>query len=235
MLARCPACQVTHAVTHGDTLRLLRVRCHNCGAEFDLLPSLEFGGAGALGRGFTPVLRTVTIRVDTPRNATVKLNIEPDAGTHTTPTASRRWPAVLLASVLFGLLSLQWLLVPPVAPGQYEILDQTRDALCTQVPCPAWHPLRAPEQVRISTPDLSAATDGGLQLQFSLESPVQQAWPVLDIHLSDRLGTALGYLRLAPNDYAAPDTLMTANHATAVRVVLADPPGPSAGITILAR
>ncbi|WP_018873168.1 DUF3426 domain-containing protein [Thioalkalivibrio sp. ALJ16] len=239
MLARCPECQVTHAIARGDTLRLQRVRCDNCGAEFDLFPSLEIGGAGApvRGRGLTPARHRPAVRIDTPRQEAVPLNIEaaPDATTLAAPAAARRAPALALTAALLALLALQLLLVPPIAPDEHNTLDQARGELCARIPCPAWHPLRAPERIRTSTPDFFAAADGSLHLQFSLESPVQQAWPVLDIHLSDRLGTALGRLRLTPDDYADAGSLLAANRDTPVRVTLANPPAPVAGVDIRTR
>lgn len=110
-------------------------------------------------------------------------------------------PGILLAGLLCLLLAAQLLLFPPLAPGQNPTFDHLRAGLCADLPCPAWHPPRAPEQIRRTSPDLEVRDDGRLRIQLTLESPVMQAWPLLDIALSDRLGHTHGRLRVTPEQY----------------------------------
>lgn len=236
MLARCPQCGVTHALARGAKIRQRRVHCTNCGAEFDLFPALEIGGAGerVLGEGLLPVSPLGIER--TPR-IPLPLNIEypPGPMAPTGTTRQRLWPQWLLASALVLLLGLQLLAVPPVAPGHNPHLDQARAQFCEALPCPAWHPPRAPDRIRLSPPEFFTDAAGRLHLHVVLETPVRQAWPVLDIQLSDQIGTRHGTLRVAPTDYSDPDPPMNAHEPVTLRLTLAPPRARITGIQIQAR
>lgn len=239
MLARCPQCGVTHALARGAKIRQRRVHCSNCDAEFDLFPALEIGGAGerVLGDGLLPVQTPRTPAIESAPVIATAIDIERHPGPLGLAASTRRraWPGMFVAAGLAVLLSAQLLAFPPVAPGQNHHLDQARAQLCAVIPCPAWNPPRAPDRVRVSTPDFFTSADGTLHLQFRLESPVRQAWPVLDIHLSDQLDTRHGTLRLPPNDYADVDTSMNPDEPGTVRLTLASPHAHITGIRILPR
>ncbi|WP_024325902.1 DUF3426 domain-containing protein [Thioalkalivibrio sp. AKL19] len=239
MLARCPQCGVTHALARGDKLRQRRVHCSNCDAEFDLFPSLEIGGAGerVLGEGLLPAQPVHTPAIESAPIIAIAVDIEhhPPPRGLAGPTRRRTWRGITLAAALVILLSAQALAFPPVAPGQSSHLDQARAQLCAAIPCPAWNPPRATERIRVSTPDFFTGADGTLHLQFRLESPIRQAWPVLDIHLSDQLDTHHGTLRLTPNDYADANTPMPPHEPATVRLSLASPHVHITGVQIHPR
>lgn len=239
MLARCPECRVTHALASGDQVRLHQVRCSNCGAEFALFPALEIGGAGerVLGKGIIPADRPAAPWIESTPKAELTLDIEaPSAHLHLqTARRGRPWPGIALAVGLLTLLGLQVLILPPIAPGQQAELDQARTTLCGIIQCPEWQPPRAPERVRVSTPDFFVTPDGALHLRFELESPVRQAWPILDIQLTDRLGTSQGRLRLTPADYADLHHPMDAHQSHSVRALVAAPQARIAGVEIRPR
>lgn len=239
MLARCPECRVTHALASGDKVRLHKVRCSNCGAEFALFPALEIGGAGerVLGEGVVSADRPPPPQIESIPKVAWKLDIEAPPGLLNLHTARgrRAWPGLALALGLLALFGLQVLIIPPIAPGQQAELDQARTVLCGVIQCPDWHPPRVPGQVRVSTPDFLITTDGNMHLRFELESPIRQAWPVLDIQLTDRLGTSQGRLRLNPADYTDPQRPMAAHQSHTVRAILLPLNDRVAGIEIRPR
>ncbi|WP_019584251.1 DUF3426 domain-containing protein [Thioalkalivibrio sp. ALE16] len=239
MLARCPQCGVTHALARGSKIRQRRVHCTHCGAEFDLFPALEIGGAGerVLGEGLLPAQPARTRAIESAPVIATAIDIERHPGPLDLAAPARRrvWPGLFVAAGLSVLLGAQLLAFPPVAPGHNHYLDQTRAQLCATLPCPVWNPLRAPERIRVSTPDFFASIDGTLHVQFQLESPVRQAWPVLDIHLSDQLDTRHGALRLTPNDYTDADAPMPPHKPATLRLSLASPHARITGIQIQPR
>ncbi|AKJ94071.1 phage tail protein [Thioalkalivibrio versutus] len=239
MLARCPQCGVTHALARGAKLRQRRVHCSNCDAEFDLFPALEIGGAGerVLGQGLLPARQAPLHAIERAPGAAIPLNIERHASPLGSADATRRrsWPGIVLAAALMLLLGAQLLAIPPVAPDQSPQLAQARAQVCAALPCPTWHPRRAPGQIRTSAPDFFTTSDGTLHLQFVLESPIRQAWPILDIRLTDQLGTPHGTLRLTPDDYTDTHAPMNAHSPHSVRLAVASPHGHITGIEIQPR
>ncbi|WP_018174871.1 MULTISPECIES: hypothetical protein [unclassified Thioalkalivibrio] len=232
MLARCPHCGVAHTLTRGEELRLDRAHCDACGADFALFVALEIGGAGerATGPGISAVRHTASLDIErSPRRQTLELDIDTRPGQTTAFPGRRpgRAFAAFLALLLLALLALQLLLAPPVPPGAWSGLDDARASLCAtprvEDLCPPWEPGREPERIRVSSPDLHLANAGDLSMRFELESPLQQGWPVIDVWLSDRLGTPRGHWRLHPADgHANLQAPMAAGHRYAIEIELPD-------------
>ncbi|WP_018862561.1 MULTISPECIES: hypothetical protein [unclassified Thioalkalivibrio] len=233
MLARCPHCGVAHTLTRGEELRLDQAHCDACGTDFALFPALEIGGAGerTTGPGISSVHHAAPLDIErSPRQQTLELDIDTRPSRSTEPPAHRSGRGAAMASLALLLLTaftLQFLLVPPVAPGTWSVLDQTRESLCTtprvEGLCPRWQAPREPRLIRVSSPDLGLANAGDLSIRFELTSPLEQAWPVMDVQISDRLGTRRGGWRLHPEDgHANLQSPMSADQRYAIEIELPD-------------
>lgn len=126
-------------------------------------------------------------------------------------TRSRRSRARSRGAMLAGLLLLglifQLLTFPPRAITQEPALETLRSSLCDRLRCPE-RGHRAPESVRVSSPSLHPAGAGsGRWLIFELYNHESraQAWPLLDIALSDTLGRTHARERIHPRVYAPGD------------------------------
>ncbi|WP_018864654.1 hypothetical protein [Thioalkalivibrio sp. ARh3] len=232
MLARCPHCGVAHTLTRGEELRLDQAHCDACGVDFAVFPALEIGGAGerATGPGISAVQHTEPLNIESrPRQHAQELDIDTRPGQATAYPGRRpgRAFATFLTLLLLALLALQLLLAPPVPPGTWSGLDHARASLCAtpriEDLCPPWEPAREPERIRVSSPNLETTDAGDLSIRFELTSPLRQAWPVVDIQLSDRLGTRRGKWRLHPADgHANLDASMSAGRRYAIEIELPD-------------
>ncbi|WP_026300897.1 zinc-ribbon and DUF3426 domain-containing protein [Thioalkalivibrio sp. ALE23] len=115
-----------------------------------------------------------------------------------------RFGGAALASLLLLGLIFQLLAFPPRAITQEPALETLRTSLCERLHCPE-RAHRAPESVRVSTPSLHPAGAGsGRWLIFELYNRESraQAWPLLDIALSDTLGRTHARERIHPRVYA---------------------------------
>lgn len=116
----------------------------------------------------------------------------------------RRFGGTALAGLLLLGLIFQLLSFPPRAITEQPVLETLRVSLCERLRCPE-RAHRAPESIRVSSPSLHPTGAGsGRWLVFELYNRESrpQAWPLLDIALSDTLGRTHARERIHPRRYA---------------------------------
>ncbi len=115
-----------------------------------------------------------------------------------------RWPGIVAAAVLVMLLVLQLLLAQRVELAATQRWRPVISSLCTVLRCdvPLWH---QPSAYTMLARDVQAATSraGVLQVKASFRNDAQwpQAWPALQLQLTDVNGQAVAARVLQPSDY----------------------------------
>src|SRR2546428_12612830 len=206
MITRCPACATAFRVTEPQLrARAGQVRCGRCGALFDALSALSPDPASRPGREDAqgpPISASMAVLLDTERDVSF------DFGPQSRPRPSRLW---WVASV--------FLLLALAAQGGYQyrgeiavFLPEAKplvQRICAELGCDVPLPRRA-ELLRIesSDPQADGAHPSVMVLTATLRNRASfiQAFPALELTLTDAQDQTVARRVLMPRDYAPQGT-----------------------------
>lgn len=206
MVTRCPACATAFRVTEPQLrARAGRVRCGRCGALFDALAALSPDPASRPGRQDAeapPISASMAVLLDKERDLSF------DFGPQSRRRPSRLW---WLASAFLALAL--------AAQGGYRyrgeialLLPEAKplfQRICAELGCDVPLPRRA-ELLSIESSDLQA--DGTRPSVMVLTATLRnraafvQAFPALELSLTNAQGQTVARRVLAPKDYAPQGT-----------------------------
>jgi predicted Zn finger-like uncharacterized protein len=214
MFTQCPHCLSVHALTAADlALGRGRLHCGVCETEFDALERLADTAAQAasgLRRAeatpprVVPAAELAARPADPARPKPSTLSEPAFARGVRARTPVRSGPWWLASAALGLLLSTQIVLAQRAELSQDPSLRPWLQRLCAALGCelPAYS---APTQIRLLTRDVGphpSVPDALLvTASFRNESPWPQAWPVLELSMSDLEGRLVALRRFAASDY----------------------------------
>jgi predicted Zn finger-like uncharacterized protein len=227
MITRCPACATAYRVTEAQLrTRAGQVRCGRCGAQFDAIASLT---SASDSRDSPPRTAGPTTSGGPAPTLSISNGSELDFGPKPRTRSSRLWlPACLLTVLLlaaqgaFRYRSDISVLLPEAKP--------VFATLCAQLGCEIPLP-RRPELLSIESSDLQAdeTHPSVMILTATLRNRAGfvQAYPALELTLTDAYDQTLARRVLAPPEYAAKTARIASGFAAAsdmrIRVYIQTP------------
>jgi hypothetical protein len=245
MIVRCPHCGTGHAVRYQPGRNPGSQRCEACGKAFAFFPALEIESVGRPVDGalMEPIPR---LQVSIPRRPIAaeqparlsRLSRLAAVATrwvqHHTHDRATRIGGLAVGIALIAALVLQFLIHERAALAEHPEFAALSDALCRQLPCP--HPRgHIPGTIRVGELQLATHEQGWLVVEFLITNTHDgpQAWPLLDLTLSDRFGRMLARARWEPREYlmtAEVAPLLAPGEVRRLRLVIDRPAGEVEGI-----
>jgi hypothetical protein len=248
MIVRCPHCGTGHTVRYQPGRSPASQRCEACGKAFAFFPALEIESVGL------PVDRALmepipTLQVPTPRRSVAAERPAPSrsplsrlfvVATRWIPQHAHdratRIGGLAVGLALIAALVLQFLVHERAALAEHPEFAALSDALCRQLPCP--HPRgHLPGTIRVGELQLATHEQGWLVVEFLITNAHDrpQAWPLLELALSDRFGRMLARARWEPREYLVPAEtaqLLGPGEVRRLRLVIDRPAGVVEGISV---
>ncbi len=246
MYTQCPHCQQVHAL---DAMKLRagrgQMRCEHCGNAFDALARIVEDAreltmpmdadldlfAPAVKVGATSGDDSIDPVADTSAAESAAADDEPpafllDHASAPLPHGGRWWMAVMAAALLLcSQLVLSQRAQLAEDPGLRPWLQRVCDWMRCDLPA-----FRAPKQIHVLTRDVQPhpSVPDALLISASFRNDAHwaQAWPVLELSLSDLDGRLVALRRFRPEEYLGQPPsadLLDAGQPVAIELELVDP------------
>jgi hypothetical protein len=248
MIVRCPHCGTGHAVRYRPGRSPGSQRCEACGKAFAFFPALEIESVGRPVDGalMEPIPR---LQVPIPRRPAAAEQPAPLRSRlsrlsavatrwilHHTRDRATRIGGLAAGIALIAALVLQVLIHERAALAEHPEFAALSDALCRQLPCPRPRG-HIPGTIRVGELQLATHEQGWLVVEFLITNAHDrpQAWPLLELALSDRFGRMLARARWEPPEYLVPAEaahLLGPGEVRRLRLVIDRPAGEVEGISV---